>query len=742
MSSSNPTLQLNSIEQKTLSMTSVSANIVHDLETQQIIKVLPLSAVSGKNDIRFSLDETYLSDNNYLNKTKMRGKLSITFTGGVENPVYEAVTGLYNIIPNTASLPYLWRGETGSVSPFILNKGFSRVQLDFSGRSIDLQNRTPENITMLSEMFSKDRLENNGIYQIDLDGKYSATVGGAVNIPILDNEGTAKDNSLYVLGSDLDYLRKQQFWKQNTSGRYCRVLSNEYFNNTTGASVGGYAPVSSFEQLTTNPSPLQIPTNFNVALFAVDGTAGILENVLGLTLSTAGITACGPVAKQVIVVEIEEDLICDIFGTSYMDGYKPYAMSSKELNFTFSQSSRINELFNWAHPTPMASTSTVSIAFTSMELEFTTFKMGQDIVPTRGRTYEIPYFKENRDFQNRPLNCASATTVNLNVIQYTENPIYIRIATTLPYTEENVKAFSKNNQFIPYSKMVISVDNEVGLGLYDMSQTDVMVRTCENLGGSKSVYDRMIKTHPLPSQVNNFWSSSAGVIVESVAQYTHGNLQQTEKAFTSFVLLRVGQDIRLPKDRHSGVKGRTNYRFNLTFPSLNSLGIAGTGTKNCDVEISAYVPAKYVISSLTGLITNQELSITNDEFVSLVKSMYDQVGTDPSMSQTSQTFNIESGILLGSGWFSNLMSQASQFGKTLVARIPKFLGHAKDISGFVAQTAKQFGQQEIGDVATQVQEALQRAGYGKKGGMGGDMMASGNFDMMASGKKKKTSKYA
>jgi hypothetical protein len=761
-------LQLNAIEQKTLQMTSVNPVLMHDLATQQIIKVLPTSAVAGKNDIRFSLDESYLSDNSYVNKTKMRTKIEVTFTGPVSEPTYDVDTGVSpNVVfgsgvylgnPNEATLPYLWRGETGSVTPFVTNKAFQRVILDFSGRAIDLQNRSIENIQMLAEMFSKDRLEANGIYQIDIDGRFTETVGGAVSIPILDNADTSKDNTIYPRGAELSYLRQQAFWKQNTSGRYCKVLGNRYFNNATGDVVGGYVAVESFDKLTSDPSPITNVTNFNLSLYNQGDSLGRIENLLSLTLSPLGITACGAIARQVVTFEIDEDLICDIFGTSYQDNFKPFAMSSKALNFTFSQTTRLNELFDWACPQSMAVNNTCTVAIKDMSLEFTTFKMAQDIVNTSGRTYEIPYFKENRNFETRALNTKTSTTIDLNVIQYNENPIYIRIATSIPYTEENIQAFVKNNQFLPYEKMSISIDNEIGMGLYDMSQTDVVVRTIENLSGSKAGYERMQKTHNMPSLIENYYSENGQISNQYIPLYTGGgNYKQSTKPFINFVLLRNGFDIRLPVDKHSGVKSRTNYRFKLTFPPLASLGInvpfvngVQLTKMNADIEVSAYVPAKYTISSVTGLISNEELSMSNDQFISLVKAMYDLVGSEPSLRQSNQVFGIQEGVLLGSGWFSNLLQSARSFGQTLTAKIPAFLGSVKDFSGVVSRTSKALGQDEVSNVASAVQEALQRAGYGKTGGMNGDLMASGNYDLMASGhgkkatvsSKKKASKYA
>lgn len=698
---------LGEIQRNTISNNKIVAQLDYSLKNQSTITVPSnTSTVTPGSEIVFSFDKSYLANNSYLNRCKMRGEFAVRLPledlNGDPTAPAEYNTGAGPAIGQrtTQVNNHGWDPSSMALAPFVLNKALSRREIDFSGKSIQTQTFSDQHdIDELACMYNQDTLEIMGIYPDTirgLSGEVSDVYGSGPGLPAFYD---GAQSATIDYSNKYEYLNNQAFYKRNQNGKYYYTKSNTYYTSANVV-VGG----CTYEKAGGSIALSRVNITGAVNISGEGSNQQSLDYNPRLDLTPAGVTAIASGGYQVIVFAVEEDLISDIFTNIYVDTPRYYAMNSAELNFRFEQSGNLNSLFKTR--TPQLGGGSPTVTMTKLDLEFITFNLGTIQIPFD--TFEVPFFLQVANRQNKQLSANSNGKVDIEVpvIAYSTVPHYIKIDL---FQASEATDWQKLTKLLSISGLKLKIDQDVGNALQQMSIHDLYMRTLKNLGMWRQSFDRVYRHMVAEANTSpQYAGASLASNYLTAESYSHPQAESSSAPIIPFLLLKVGSDIRLQPGLEAGMRERINMTF-----TVSGDHIWCGGTLDVTTKITAYTCGKYIISPLNGLLDTVEVSYSRNEWVDRITTMNNELEDAKSSGKIEkwhQQYTIPQSMVLGGSWFSGLAKAVGPVLST-VKRIARKVADVADSD--IARDLFPSSSNLVSQVGRKTHDVLDTMGMGK-----------------------------
>ncbi|RTL06738.1 hypothetical protein EKK58_04350 [Candidatus Dependentiae bacterium] len=729
-----------------------------------ILRLKPSKEYSvGDTEIQFQLDSSLLASNVPINRIQMEIDYEVTvtslpadgdYTGGLSGiPVYggSQITSSGSACPwtkypivfpantsynsafvagantnNKTFAPYLTSPSNGGLDYLVGNKSFSNVKIKSGANEIRDDKRTPEKMDIMARLLSDEKLIKEGIYPDYIKGSILDKAGGdvellnLVQLPPLDDaawatnatyDGELSYGQTYARGcSPQETMNKNLFWKRNTNGQYIEY-GRTYFRKPTVNGSVFVEGVDPDDDTLTNPyAPIRFIYKRTPKLNE-DGNEYWYQVIPNATYFEQQI-------QQKTEMKVFEDLMSDILMTRYNrnENYRP--LPSSQLNFTFSISPLLKNLYK----TSNLNIQSVEVVIKSMHLNVFTFNYGYlNIEPT---TYYIPYYQEKSDVQPVTLilddnnDPEPTTTAELQTLKYNKMPSYVLLYASENFNNGVLGSQHQNLNSIEMQRIRLTLNNDHGSALYSMTIKELKDATVKNFGKDFSNFYNIFRSNEgnlcegvweavEAWSINDFpYQPSASVtnwyMNPNIWNQLTSRMAQTpaQSIMDGVYLLKIGEDIRIDPtlcpSMNTPISMTWDIDFGTNFYADTSLTI--------NFNSVALFPAYYIMNPQQGLIKQQDLSISMDEFWMMVKN----TNTEIEESKTKQNvyFNTEyPNMMFGSGWFSNIISGVK-------SALP-FVKTGADAVGKVAQYIPLPQAQAIGMASKAISKGAEALG-GKK----------------------------
>jgi len=649
---------LSDIQKKSLKQQNEIKNVVeYDWKNLNVIRLKPSKTYSvGDSDIQFQLDTTRLANNYPLNRIKMNARIRVTCTAAAgrqfDTPGYDLATGFMIVKnANTFYQPYLMSPSNGALDAFFLNKAFSNVSVKNGANDMREDKRNFAKIDLLGRFMSEDKLSKWGIYpdyeKGSYDEKYSASFE---HLPFYSGSGTLATDRfpVYSIGSTTSDLDKNIFWKRNTNNQYIKQVSNKV-KTSAGAFLNTITPPEA--QL-----PLKLGLNHNSSLpqiYKINPQIGDGSKEYYYGCFPDGTFKAVNGVSQQVEFDIEEDLITDFTTTRYNKYEEFRALPSSLLNFNFTISSLIDQLYK----TSNVNIGTVKVEILDPTLDFFTFNYG--LLSIQPKQYYVPYYQENQVSEQIVVSPTTTSNPPLQTLKFNKTPTYI-----LLYCEENIATGQNratNLNTLAIDSLKLTIDNDQGTALYGLNKTELEEMTLNNMGNEFANFEAMHRTNKWASPNEPFYkfmidafAPGSQIITMSSQQwatYLSTYVTPTRSYIEGVYLLKIGKDIRIDSRMMAGLARPTSFTFDITVDKQWAKNaIPGTAT----FKAVAFTPSYYIMDPQNGLLTTKDITYTEDELLAFITNTNREVAEKENMENKQVYDTNHPQMMLGSGWFGGL----------------------------------------------------------------------------------------
>jgi len=674
----------------------------YGLRAQNIIRI-SADGVVNPNDsqLTFTCDSSRLSGNIPLNKVQMQIEYEVVATGPM-NPVITANNNGFNNA-NWAQ-GYLTSVSNGGLDALVGNKSFSSVEISNKTVQLVQDSRTPEKIDILSRLLSAENLRESGIYLDNVYGSMDQKAGGKYELTTMTMPDVGWDT--YLQGCNAtDILERNTFWKRNTNQKYI-TKKPSVFKNAAGAVI----PSVPFPAVPSNASPYPYAlTQF------VDGKDN-QTNTVPVPWYDFISVAAPATSTQTTRFTVKEDLLHDIFVSDYQSNPVYQGLPTSDLVFKFTKSNVLNSLYK----TSNKDITNISVKIVGMQLNIFTFNYGILDIPIKD--YHIPFFSETVHQENIQLSINDKEANRNKVLQtrqYNSVPQYLIIYNLEP-TPSNGILPNLENALKPtrIEELRLQIDNETDGPLYNMNMDEIRRKTAKNLDDDEETIKAIFR-HEIQNNANTklladrFYTELQTGIPNAWKAVNLAATPSGTSANRSFldgvIVLKCGEDIRLPSDVCVGQDRKISFTFTISFAPVSNKNAsydAGTGLATTQFYQHAFFPSMYKFSPEKGLLTAERFLLRDDEFKNLVQNTNSMIRG--SNYKHNVIFQSQRPLMVGSS-FGNLLKEAR-------SKMPML----KHIADAVSSGADMLGNftgndriKTVGNVAKTVSDALATLG-GKK----------------------------
>lgn len=649
--------KLSEIQEKSIRQQNEIKNVVeYDWKNLNVLRLKPSKTYQvGDSDIQFQLDTTRLANNYPLNRIKMKAQVRVTCTAApgrqFDIPGYDLATG-FIIKKNDATFyqPYLMSPSNGALDAFFINKAFSNVSVKNGANDMREDKRNFAKIDLLGRFMSEDKLNKWGLYpdyhKGSYDEKYSASFE---HLPFISGSGTIATERfpIYSAGSTVSDLEKNIFWKRNTNNQYIKQLSSQ-FKTAGGAFVNGITPPEAQVPLTLGLNHNSVlPTMYRINPQVGEGSKEFYYSCFpdGTFKGVNGVS-------QQVIFEIEEDIISDFTTTRYNKYEEFRALPSSLLNFNFTISSLIDQLYK----TSNRNIGNVKVEILEPTLDIFTFNYG--LLDIRPSQYYVPYYQENQVSEQIVVSTTETTNPPIQTLKFNKMPTYI-----LLYCEENINTAQNraiNLNTISIESLKLTIDNDQGSALYGLNKTELEEMTLNNMGNGYANVDAMHRTDNWKSPNQLFYETMINGYPNATplafssqqwATYLSAYVAPTRSYMEGVYLLKIGRDIRIDPMMMAGLARPTSFTFDIT---LDKQWAAYTAAGTATFKAVAFTPSYYIMDPQNGLLTTKDITYTEYELLQILTNTNKEISDKKNMSNEQTYDTNHPQIMLGSGWFGGL----------------------------------------------------------------------------------------
>lgn len=707
--------RLNDIERKTLmQMNDISEINEYGWKNLNILRLKPSKDYQvGDSEISFQLDSSLLASNVPLNRVQMEidyevvasMDTSVSGKGLAGPPVYNwalsdpSITAVFPQYPwvmpanteydkiqelnNTSFSSYLTSPSNGGLDFLVGNKSFSNVKVKNGSNELRDDKRSFERIDIMSRMLDESKMIKEGIYPDYEKGAYLNKAGGDVElmplyfqafqgtyapVPPPDPSGYMAYSNLYAKGcSPTETQEKNLFWKRNTNKQYIIYGDTQFRKTTTGEWVNGLAPPASEGDAPTDVISAITPIR---EIYEYNPFQQEVEKYWYYIVPDSSYFNEKELAQKTEMT-VFEDLLGDIFTTVYNrhENFRP--LPASQLNFTFTISPLINNLYK----TSNGLIKNVEVNITKMRLNIFTFNYG--LLNIEPSTYYVPYYQEKSDVQAVILDkeetvVSDQTIAEIQTLKYNKMPNYVLI-----YAQEALENTASGNQYqnlrtVDIKNLQLEINNDQGTALYSLTIKELKEMTIKNLGKEFSNYSSMWRTNSANicsglTETVLAWENSPFPYVASTATYyymspdvlrrmtnTMGTMW-SQSFLDGVYMLKIGEDIRIEQSMLPSLNRPVSMNWKITF-GTGFTGVAPQSPPRIAFNSIAFFPAYYMMNPQTGLIKSQDITINDEDFWAMLRNTNEELESIKNRPQNVTYSSEYPQMMLGSGWFSGLWS--------------------------------------------------------------------------------------
>lgn len=716
---------LNEIQRRTLQqMNDISQINEYGWKNLNILRLKPSKLYEvGDSEISFQLDSSLLASNYALNRIQLEIDYEVIATcvdAGLDGVPRYAWQPSDTVNPNQYNYPYVVPAEVpltggadqksfasyltspsnGGLDFLVGNKSFSNVKIKNGSNDLRDDKRSFAKLDILGRMLDEDKLIKEGLYPDFEKGQYNYKAGGDFELtplaylPVMVDPDTPTAYidagrgipPMYAKGcSPTDTVEKNLFFKRNTNNQYI-VYGDVYFRKLpTDPWANALNAKDATSDILSEIAPIRDIVEFNP--YKGEVTRHWYKVIPDVSYFKT------PNIQQKTEMKVFEDLLGDVLTTVYnkKPDYRPLPASL--LNFTFTISPFINNLYKTSNDFIKS----VEVNITKMRLNVFTFNYG--LLAIEPTTYYVPYYAEKVDTQN----VDPTATQELQTLKYNKMPNYI-----LLYAQESLSSsfenVSQNLRTVPIKEISLEINNDQGTALFNSTIKELQQKSLKNLGYTFSNNSAMWRKNnanicaglpqllaelslsptPLtPGPISTYYFMTT----ELIRKFTNTMGTMWSNAFLEGVyLLKIGEDIRIEPSMMPSLNRPVSMNWKIKFgDQFTNNAIANS----INVNATAFFPSYYIMNPQTGLIKAQDHVINDEDFWVMLRNTNAELENMKDKSNRVQYTSEHPNMMLGSGWFGSLFKA-----------LPMIPAVASTISSIAQKGADITGSKALGKVAS------------------------------------------